>query len=79
MNPKRILVAGGAGLMGSTIVDRLTPDLENRVIVLDNLSRRRLDNLSAAIERDNLTFVDGDIRDREQLRDVVNGIDVVYH
>ena len=79
MNTRRILITGGAGLIGSTIVDRLTADPANQVTVLDNLSRGRLENLSQAMERDNLTFVEGDIRDREQLRDVIDGVDVVYH
>ena len=79
MSTKRILVTGGAGLIGSTIADRLTRDSENRVIVMDNLSRGRLENLSGVIECDNLTFVEADIRDRDQLAEVFDGIDVVYH
>ncbi len=79
MSTKRILVTGGAGFIGSTIADRLTDDPENRVIAMDNLSRGRLENLSRAIECDNLSFVEADIRDRDQLADLFEGIDVVYH
>ncbi len=79
MSTKRILVTGGAGLIGSTIADRLTRDSENRVIAMDKLSRGRLENLSAVIESDNLTFVEADIRDRDQLAEIFDGIDVVYH
>jgi UDP-glucose 4-epimerase len=79
VSTKRILVTGGAGLIGSTIADRLTRDSENQVIVMDNLSRGRLENLSGVIESDNLTFAEADIRDRDQLAEVFDGIDVVYH
>lgn len=76
---KRILVTGGAGLIGSTVVDRLAEDAGNEVVVLDDLSRGRTDNVADALERDNVTFVEGDIRDRTQLHEVMDGIDVLYH
>jgi len=78
-DPTRALVTGGAGLIGSTVIDLLTADPGHEVVVLDNLSRGRLENLAGAIERDNLTVVEGDIGDRKLLGELCDGVDVVYH
>jgi len=70
MNPgerfrdRRVLVTGGAGLIGSTIIDRLIDHGPAEVRVLDDLSRGRLDNLSSAMARFPVVFIEGDIRDR---------------
>ncbi len=76
---QRVLVTGGAGLIGSTIIDHLTSAGDPEIVVYDNLERGRLENLAGAIERGNITFVEGDIRDRSLLADVTAGADVVYH
>lgn len=73
------LVTGGAGLVGSTISEQLTANPDVHVTVLDNLSRGRLENLAWAHDRPNLTFIEGDIRDRGQLRAAMDGVDVVFH
>jgi UDP-glucose 4-epimerase len=60
----RILVTGGAGLVGSTTVDLLLRTHAPReVVVLDNLSRGSLDNLAQAATDPRLKFVRGDVRD----------------
>lgn len=79
MNTQQILITGGAGLIGSTIADRLAADPRNQVIVLDNLERGRIENLAGAVEHGRITVVKGDIRDQKLIRDVMNGVDVVYH
>jgi UDP-glucose 4-epimerase len=76
---RRYLVTGGAGTIGSTIVDQLVTAGAQEVIVLDNLVRGRLANLAAARQSDVVTFVEGDIRDRELVRSLMEGIDVVFH
>ncbi len=77
---KRILITGGAGLIGSTIADRLATDPDNEIVVFDNLVRGRMANLAKAMDRtDHLTFVKGDIGDHTALRDVMADIDVLYH
>ncbi|MBI4247252.1 MAG: SDR family NAD(P)-dependent oxidoreductase [Candidatus Rokubacteria bacterium] len=75
----RVLVTGGAGLIGSHICDRLVDEGAGEIVVLDNLSRGRLDNLAEARARGRLTLVEGDIRDRSRLADVMDGIDLVFH
>ncbi len=76
---QRILVTGGAGTIGSTIVDALVHAGAAEVVVLDNFVRGRRANLVAAHEAGKVTVVDGDIRDRALLESVIAGIDVVFH
>jgi len=72
---KNILVTGGAGFIGSHIVDRLSP--ENNVYVLDNLFNGSLSNLAKS--RDQITFVKGDIRDKELVKDTVAKVEYIFH
>jgi UDP-glucose 4-epimerase len=76
---QRILVTGGAGTIGSTIVDELAQAGAAEIVVLDNFVRGRPANLAAAQETGKITVVDGDIRDRALLESVIAGIDVVFH
>jgi UDP-glucose 4-epimerase len=75
----RVLVTGGAGLIGSHIVDRLVDESTAEVVVLDNFVRGRRANLASAVERGRVTIVEGDIRDRATVDRVMDGIDVVFH
>ena len=75
----RYLVTGGAGTIGSTIVDQLVAARAAEVVVLDNFVRGRPENLSSARETGTVRVVDGDIRDRDLVRSLMHGIDVVFH
>ena len=75
----RVLVTGGAGLIGSHIVDRLVAESALEIVVLDNFVRGRRDNLAGAMKSGRVTIVEGDIRDRALLGDVMHRIDVVFH
>jgi UDP-glucose 4-epimerase len=75
----RTLITGGAGLIGSTIAERLAEAGHTDIVVLDNLVRGRRDNLGDLVERGVVELVEGDIRDRETLRDVMAGVDVLFH
>ena len=57
-----MLVTGGAGTIGSTIVDQLLDAGAAHVDVLDNLVRGRRENLAEAFARGNVTLVEGDLR-----------------
>jgi UDP-glucose 4-epimerase len=74
-----VLVTGGAGLIGSHIVDRLIDEGAGEIRVLDNLIRGRHENLAAARTRHPLTFIEGDVRDRDTVRQAVAGCDYVFH
>lgn len=75
----RVLVTGGAGTIGSAIVDQLLERDVAEVVVLDNLVRGRRANLAGAPAGAPLRFVDGDIRDTALLAELMDGIDVVFH
>ena len=75
----RALVTGGAGLIGSHVADLLASAGASEIVVLDNLSRGRLDNLVTARARGRVTLVDGDIRDRGLLARALDGVDVLFH
>lgn len=74
-----VLVTGGAGTIGSTIVDQLLDAGAAHIDVLDNLVRGRLANLDDAIATGRVTLVDGDIRDARLVDELVDGKDVVFH
>jgi UDP-glucose 4-epimerase len=75
----RVLVTGGAGLIGSHIVDRLITESPAEIVVLDNFVRGRRDNLANAILSGRVTIVEGDIRDRALVTGAMQGIDVLFH
>lgn len=74
-----VLVTGGAGLIGSHIIDRLIDEGASEIRVLDNLVRGRMVNLAAALARRKLNFITGDVRDRSAVREAVAGCDYVFH
>ena len=76
---QRFLVTGGAGTIGSTIVDQLVAAGAEEVVVLDNLVRGRTENLTEALASGSVRLVEGDIRDRDTVRSLVQGMDVVFH
>jgi UDP-glucose 4-epimerase len=75
----RALVTGGAGTIGSTIVDHLVKAGAAEIVVLDNLVRGRRENLAWALDNGPVTLVEGDIRDASLVRDVTTGMHVVFH
>jgi nucleoside-diphosphate-sugar epimerase len=79
MNYRRALITGGAGLIGSHIADRLVAEGFQEIVVLDNLTRGRRENLENALESDRVTIVQGDIRDAALVHRVMDGIDIVFH
>ncbi|SES25224.1 NAD-dependent epimerase/dehydratase family protein [Actinokineospora terrae] len=78
---QRILVTGGAGTIGSSVVDQLVAAGAAEVTVLDNFVRGRRENLAdaAAAAGDRLKVVDGDINDRTLVGSLTKGVDLVFH
>jgi UDP-glucose 4-epimerase len=74
-----VLVTGGAGTIGSTLVDQLLDAGAAHVDVLDNLVRGRRANLDDALASGRVELVDGDIGDRDLVHDLTRGKDLVYH
>lgn len=79
LSGERVLVTGGAGTIGSHIVDQLVAVGASEVIALDNFVRGRRENLSCAVFDGSVRVVEGDIRDRELVAELMQGIDVVFH
>lgn len=76
LRSQEVLVTGGAGFIGSHLVDGLLG--QGAVVrVLDNLSNGRRDNLSHVEDR--ITFIEGDIRDLETCRKACEGVAYVFH
>ncbi|WP_129116653.1 NAD-dependent epimerase/dehydratase family protein [Halegenticoccus tardaugens] len=72
LSGRSVLVTGGAGFIGSHLVDALVG--ENDVRVLDDLSSGTRDNLA-----DDATLFEGDVRDPALLDRAMDGVDVVFH
>src|SRR4051812_13538542 len=76
---KRILVTGGAGFVGSHIVDCLVEAGCGEIIVIDNMVRGRPENLAHALTNGPVRLVVGDIQDKALMRKLVQSSDVVFH
>ncbi|MHA1378151.1 MAG: SDR family oxidoreductase [Candidatus Helarchaeota archaeon] len=75
---KKILVTGGAGFIGSHIVDELLK-YDNEVTVIDDLSTGRLDNLTPYNKNKNFKFIKGDISDPSLVKKVLKDIEIIFH
>jgi UDP-glucose 4-epimerase len=76
---KKILVTGGAGTIGSNLVDLLVDHGAREVVVLDNFVRGRMANLAKAMPSGLVEVVEGDIRDAATVRKVTEGAELVFH
>src|SRR5690606_38379907 len=74
----KVLVTGGAGFIGSNLIDQLLLQ-DNRVVCLDNFSTGKQENLSQASQHPGFTLVKGDIRNLEDCQKAVAGCDYVLH
>jgi UDP-glucose 4-epimerase len=72
-------VTGGAGTIGSTIVDQLLEAGAAHVDVLDNLVRGRVENLGSSMCSGRVSLIRGDLRDRDLVHDLTRGKDLVFH
>ena len=75
----KVVVTGGAGLIGSHIVDELLRRGATNVVVLDNFSRGRLQNLSDALPSGRVHVVEGDIRNVRDVDSAIAGAGLVFH
>jgi UDP-glucose 4-epimerase len=75
----RALVTGGAGTIGSHVVDELVRGGAAEIVVLDNLVRGRAANLAWAMANGPVRLIEGDIRDVRLVHDVTEAKDLVFH
>jgi UDP-glucose 4-epimerase len=76
--PSKILITGGAGFIGSHLVDRLMMGSHN-VTVFDNLSNGSLKNLESWLENEHFRFIKGDLKKLGDVGEAVKGIELVFH
>ena len=77
---KRVLVTGGAGFISSNFIRHLLAHTDHEVVSLDALTYAgNLDNLEEVLSHERLSFVHGDIRDADLVRDVVCEVDVIVN
>jgi UDP-glucose 4-epimerase len=75
---KKIIVTGGAGFIGSHVVDRLISD-GNEVIIIDDFSTGKWENIDHHKENEQLQVEEADIRDVEKMARLSKGVDIVFH
>ena len=75
----KILVIGGAGLIGSHIVEELVQEDVGRLVIFDNFTRGKLENIEHVLQDDRVEYYEGDITHVDVLDYVVKGVDYVFH
>ena len=78
LSGRRVLLVGGAGLVGSHIVDRLLLEPVAEIVVFDNFVRGRADNLARAAADARVRIVHGSMTNRAELDAALQGIDGVF-
>ena len=76
---KRVLVTGGAGFIGSYIIDLLVQDGCSEIVAIDNMERGRPENLAQAAAAARVRLIEADIRDRTLMEELVSNADLVFH
>ena len=77
MKNQRVLVTGGAGFIGSHLAGELAK--ENEVIIIDDLSTGRLENIKELMEKDNVKFIKGSITNYDLIQESSRDVDYVFH
>lgn len=75
----KVVVTGGAGLIGSWVVELLLKENVAKVIVIDNFTRGKRENLSESIKSKKIKVIRGDIRNLELLNRTLMNVDYVIH
>lgn len=79
IHQSRILITGGAGFIGSYVVEELLKHQPAKIIVLDNLIRGSFENMRSFIKNPVVDFIEGDVRDTSLLESCIRQVDYVFH
>jgi UDP-glucose 4-epimerase len=74
---KKIAVTGGAGFIGSNLVRKIVEN--NQVIIVDNLSTGKLDNIKNLVDEKKINFIEGSITNLKLLKKTFKNVDYVFH
>jgi UDP-glucose 4-epimerase len=74
----KVIITGGAGFIGSHLADFLV-DLNYEVVVVDNLSIGRLENISHLLKHPTFTFLQADITNFDKIESIFKNVDWVFH
>jgi len=77
LGKKKVVITGGVGFIGSNLARRLARD--NQVIIVDDLSTGRMENIEELIKEEKVRFVQGSITDLPLLKELLQGVDYVFH
>jgi UDP-glucose 4-epimerase len=79
INGARILITGGAGFIGSYVVEELLPHNPEKIMIIDNLIRGSHENMKSFSNDLRVEFILGDLRDTELLEKCISQSDYVFH
>jgi len=77
MKDKRVVITGGAGFIGSNLAEELATN--NSVIIIDDLSTGKKENIASLLQKNNVKFIQGSILDLKLLQKSFRGVDFVFH
>jgi len=79
INNSAFLVTGGAGFIGSPLVEYLVQYQAKRIVIFDNLSTGYKENILDFLSLSNVVFIEKDIRNYDSVMEAVQGVDYVLH
>jgi UDP-N-acetylglucosamine 4,6-dehydratase len=79
LGEKTILVTGGTGSFGSNMVQRVLRDHHPKEIVVFSRDEKKQYDMRRRLNTDKVRFIIGDVRDRDSVRRVMKGVDIVFH
>src|SRR5688572_9523098 len=74
-----ILVTGGAGFIGSYVIEELIPLQPKKIIIIDNFIRGSRENMKSFINNPVIELHEADIRDTDKLEQCISGCDYIFH
>ena len=75
----KILITGGAGFVGSYVVEQLIEKQPRKIIIIDNMLRGTQRNMKSFIDNPIVEFIEGDIRDNSLMEKTISSVDYVFH
>ena len=76
---RKILITGGAGNIGSSLADKLSQDIDNEIVIVDNLITGDPNKIPA--NRENITFIKGDVNNNRDISSIMlsNRFDYLFY